>query len=196
MSEERNVQDIMDTGFASALRRQFRTWRAPRPRSADRGEHSHKRRWLLVVAVIAVACAAIVAAAPDVEPRRRWPAHARAHSSGASSVFGAASRGQAQGAFGRPTRGPAPGTYGDELSEFTPGADGHIWAWGATHGTDKEHPGGPLLEVWDGHQWTRVAAPGNGIYGVAEPAPGDLWVAVTKREAVWPSDGSIGALPR
>lgn len=87
------------------------------------------------------------------------------------------------GASGRQEQAPLVGSamprfYGDELVEMTPGADGRIWAWGVTHGIDKGHPGGPLLEVWDGQSWSRLTVPGNEIYGVAEPAVGDLWVAV------------------
>jgi hypothetical protein len=186
VSDETSPRRIMDTAFAEALRRQFESLASgAAPERLRLRAHVHKRGWLLVAAVVTVACAAIVAAVllssnPSGSEGRSGVS---AHSSGASSLYGAASRGESQGAFGRPiTLGPAPEAYGDELSEFTPGADGHIWAWGATHGTDKQHPGGPLLESWGGQQWSRVAAPGNDVYGVAEPAPNDLWLAVTKRQ--------------
>jgi len=162
---------IIESAFAAAIARQFEaaadaTASGALPARTNRA----RRRLLLVVASLAAACVAVVVGI----------ALSTSHGGSANQAVFAPSN-----SAGRhekaPVAGAAPSQYGDELSEMAPGAAGHVWAWGVTHGTDKDHPGGPLLEVWDGQRWSSLAVPGNEVYGVAEPVPGDLWVAVTRK---------------
>lgn len=162
---------ILESPFAVALARQFEAVAdavasgalTARPRRV-------KGRLLLVVAALAVVCAAVVLGIT-----------LSGSHSGVGNKYGFSPLNSAGGHKHAPVMGKPPLFYGDELAELAPGADGRIWAWGVLHGTDRQHPGGPLLEVWDGQGWSSLAVPGNGVQGVANPAPGDLWVAVNTR---------------
>jgi hypothetical protein len=160
---------ILESAFAAELARQFE---AAADAAASRTRRPQARRsWLFITATLAALCVAVVVGSVlsnlggetgsrrGLLPSTSAPSHQR-----------------------KALGGPAPMHYGDELFETAPGAAGHVWAWGVTYGTDKQHPGGPLLEVGDGQRWSRLAVPGNEVYGVAEPAPGDVWAAVTKRQ--------------
>jgi hypothetical protein len=165
-------ETILESSFAAELARQLTTAANAATREALSTPTGRRpRRWLLVVAAVAAACAAAVAGV------------ILATSGGGTEQTSALAPSSPRSSAGAPLiAGPAPIVSGDELSGVVAGAGGRVWAWGVTHGTDKEHPGGPLLEVWDGTRWSSLSVPGNEIYGVAEPAPSDLWVAVTKRQ--------------
>ncbi len=165
---------ILESAFAVAIAGQFEAAAdAAASGALPTRRRRARRRLLLVAASLAATCLAVVVgialSTSHVGP------------SGTQAVF--APSGSADGHRTPQFRGgKAPSQYGDELSEMAPGAAGRVWAWGVTHGTDRDHPGGPLLEVWDGQRWSRLAVPGHEVSGVAEPVPGDLWVAViTKR---------------
>jgi hypothetical protein len=163
---------ILESRFAAELARQFEEVAdaaatgvlTVRPRRA-------KGRLLLFAAALAVVCVAVVVGST-------LSLHSGGGDKNTFSPSNSAGRHEHAPLVGE----AAPMQYGDELFEVSPGANGRLWAWGVTHGADKQHPGGPLLEVWDGTQWTRLAVPGNEVSGVAEPAVNDLWVAVTKRQ--------------
>jgi hypothetical protein len=165
---------ILESAFAAELARQLTAAAdAVAGRSKSARSHGRRRRWLLLAAVAAVSCVAVLLGVA-------LPGSRGGRENGAGFVPSASS-----GQLGAPEKRtpvaglPAPIPFGDELSELTSGAAGHVWAWGTTYGTDKDHPGGPLLEVWDGQGWSRVTAPGKEIAGVAEPATGDLWAGVS-----------------
>ena len=162
---------ILESAFAAEIARQFEAAADAAASGALPARSRWARgRWLLVTA-LAVTCAAVVVGIALSTSR-----------GGSGNQMAFSPSGSAHQTERGLVAGAAPNQYGDQLSEMAAGAAGHLWAWGVTHGTDKDHPGGPLLEVWDGQHWSRLAVPGNGVYGVAEPASGDLWVAVTKRQ--------------
>lgn len=173
---------ILESAFAVEIARQFEAAADAAASGASPARSRWaRRRWLLVIA-LAVTCAAVVVGI------------ALSTSHGGSGNQAAFAPSNTAGRHEQaPVMGKAPLFYGNELAELAPGADGRIWAWGVRHGTDRQHPGGPLLEVWDGHGWSSLTLPGNGVQGVANPAPGDLWVAVNTgrggRLAHWDGTG-------
>lgn len=163
---------ILESAFAAEIARQFEAAADAAARGALPARSRRARgRWLLVIA-LAVTCAAVVVGIA------LSTLHGGSGNQMAFSPSGSAHQSERAPVVSK----AAPLAYGDELSEMAAGADGHLWAWGVTHGTDKDHPGGPLLQVWDGERWSRLAVSGNEIDGVAEPALGDLWIAVNKRQ--------------